>query len=251
MGFVVFFIEHSPAGNSCGPHEHNFSEIVYIEGSAGHVCFGERRKRLKDGDIMVHPAHTVHAAGNIRAARHYCLGVKGWETEGLGEGVFKSTPELRERMQSIRHELERKDVFYKALIEAKALEITLLVRRLSGGSDTRAPSVAVEHARDIIDQRFDRKLSITHLADELMATTDVLRLAFKKRYGVTPMRYLVEKRINAAKEMLAGSSKKIGSIAVECGFESEYYFSRLFRQVTGASPRDYRAKAVAVIHSQQ
>jgi AraC family L-rhamnose operon transcriptional activator RhaR len=57
------------------------------------------------------------------------------------------------------------------------------------------------------------------------------------------VQYIIMKRIQHAKALLGASQKSIKSIAFECGFESEHYFSRLFRKVAGVSPTDFRARS--------
>jgi AraC-like DNA-binding protein len=64
---------------------------------------------------------------------------------------------------------------------------------------------------------------------------------FKQLTGLNPKKYLIMYRINLAKEQLADtdSEQSLKSIASRVGYDDELYFSRLFKQVTGCSPRFY------------
>lgn len=54
------------------------------------------------------------------------------------------------------------------------------------------------------------------------------------------MEYITETRIAAAKRLLEKGDKKVYEIAQELGFESSFYFSKVFKKVTGLSPREYQ-----------
>ncbi len=70
---------------------------------------------------------------------------------------------------------------------------------------------------------------------------DYIRHEFKKHYGVSPIQYLINRRMEYAKHLLNTSGMSVKQIAYQCGFENEYYFSRIFKKLTGYSPSQYRA----------
>jgi AraC-like DNA-binding protein len=57
--------------------------------------------------------------------------------------------------------------------------------------------------------------------------------------GMTPITYLNRYRVKQAKALLDGAEKGITEIAVEVGFSSSNYFTRVFREEVGVSPRAY------------
>ncbi len=63
---------------------------------------------------------------------------------------------------------------------------------------------------------------------------------FQEQMGQAPMQYIEERRLDRARELLMISSRPISQIAEECGFNSAYYFSRMFKARTGMSPREAR-----------
>ena len=66
-----------------------------------------------------------------------------------------------------------------------------------------------------------------------------LRTLFRRARGEPPVRYLNRVRVERAKEMLASGQFPLEEIAVACGFQNEYYFSRVFKEFTGISPGRY------------
>ena len=74
--------------------------------------------------------------------------------------------------------------------------------------------------------------------------------AFKKAKGVTPMRYVMICRVNAAKKMLEDPDIQHASIAYECGFSSDSHLCTAFKSITGMTTttwRNLRAKAATVV----
>jgi len=65
---------------------------------------------------------------------------------------------------------------------------------------------------------------------------------FKKWCGRSPVEYRNSIRINAARSFLANTDLSISEIAFRCGFEDPYYFSRIFKRISGVSPREYRLR---------
>lgn len=63
---------------------------------------------------------------------------------------------------------------------------------------------------------------------------------FQKTVGVSPVRYFTEKKIHFACKLLDSGDQSIKSIAAQLGYDDAYYFSRLFKNIMGLSPSQYR-----------
>lgn len=83
--------------------------------------------------------------------------------------------------------------------------------------------------------------------DEIAAGFGIGEQAFRKKFrrltGLTPSQYRSRRLIERACLLLEQTNQTGRSIATQLGFESEFYFSRRFKQVMGVSPRDYRQRA--------
>lgn len=66
--------------------------------------------------------------------------------------------------------------------------------------------------------------------------------SFKKSYGVTPYQYLLDKKLNLAKEYLVSTTIPIKTLAYLFSFSDEHYFSYLFKKKTSLTPGEYRQK---------
>ena len=70
---------------------------------------------------------------------------------------------------------------------------------------------------------------------------------FKRETGVTPMRWLEERRMNVARQYLSGTSKNVTEIAEAVGYLDPFYFSRVFRKHFGKSPVNYRKTGIEMV----
>ena len=68
------------------------------------------------------------------------------------------------------------------------------------------------------------------------------RKLFKDEFDKSPKQYILDMRIQRAKQLLRDGVFKINAVSEECGFSSEYHFSRIFKQKTGMSPTEYNKK---------
>lgn len=83
------------------------------------------------------------------------------------------------------------------------------------------------------------KLSNARLAEKCNISEIYFRKLFTETYKITPKQFIVDIRINKAKQLLSEGFLKVGAVAEQCGFSNQYHFCRLFRERTGLTPTDY------------
>lgn len=84
------------------------------------------------------------------------------------------------------------------------------------------------------------QLSVSMLCQLFFLSESQLRRYLHKITNLSPNKYIVALRINKAKTELTNTTKSIKQISIECGFSSQYYFSRCFTKIIGMSPTEYR-----------
>jgi len=87
------------------------------------------------------------------------------------------------------------------------------------------------------------RTSIPQLAARAGMSEAAFRAAFVRTIGLGPRRYLEERRVEHAARALLETDRPIAEIARAVGYGDPYHFSRVFRRVTGVSPRRYRMQA--------
>jgi AraC-like DNA-binding protein len=98
----------------------------------------------------------------------------------------------------------------------------------------------VSQSKQLMYRRIDETIQIEAIADELGISYSKFRADFKKQTGTSPLQYFLQLKIEKAKELLLRTQNSQKEIAFSLGFESDYYFNRLFKQKTGYTPRQFR-----------
>lgn len=110
-------------------------------------------------------------------------------------------------------------------------------------SRAKLPPHKLRRAIEYIDENLRSRLSLSALADAVALSPGHFAHAFREATGVAPHRYVLERRVERAKEFLRQSDLPITEIADRVGCSSHSHFSVLFHRVTGLTPRQFRALA--------
>jgi AraC family transcriptional regulator, melibiose operon regulatory protein len=106
----------------------------------------------------------------------------------------------------------------------------------AGGEAPTSERMATFIARHYMDA-----IGLAEVAREVELHPDYAASLFRKGFGVTPTRFILQHRVSHAQRMLVTSEAKVLEVAMESGFGSLSRFNAAFRQLCGCSPREYRA----------
>lgn len=90
-----------------------------------------------------------------------------------------------------------------------------------------------------IDVHFASDISSVQLSQKMGYDTSYVRKAFKDIYGILPSMYQVELRMQRAKKLLERNIP-VKTVAQETGYEDPFYFSKVFKKMTGYTPKEYK-----------
>lgn len=99
---------------------------------------------------------------------------------------------------------------------------------------------AVVSAREWIKNHYYQPFDVAELAEAVGYQADYLSSLFKRSTGSSIVRYTNQIRIKTAKTLLSNYSVSIKEAAFYCGFSDEKYFMRVFRQMEGITPSQYK-----------
>ncbi|MFN3332349.1 MAG: helix-turn-helix domain-containing protein, partial [Caldilinea sp.] len=103
--------------------------------------------------------------------------------------------------------------------------------------------VLVRKAMAYIHRQYVNPVTREDLANYVGMNDDYLTYCFRQELGMTPIDYLNRYRVLQAQRLLLETDKSITTIALEVGFSSNSYFSRVFRRQVGQSPDEYRRRS--------
>jgi AraC-like DNA-binding protein len=98
---------------------------------------------------------------------------------------------------------------------------------------------------DVMNANFTYNLSLTEFAKLAHLSLASFKREFKKVFQTSPGKWLVQKKLDYACQLISTSTKSIQDISFESGFESKTHFSRVFRAKFGISPLQYRKEFMA------
>lgn len=223
-------------------HAHSHSgkaEIVYQTFGSYTMNADGKNYKIKQGDVIIFPPDVVHSGvsdGDYYSDMYLqCTGCEFTEVHvvhdadgailQLMEMIYRVTTEKGERYHEIAD----------SLLEAICAYITKYINKKSRYDFVDG------FKNTIYENLSNRELDITDEIKKSGYTPDHFRRCFKKETGMTPLEYVTALRVNRAKKLLLATPyQPIETIATGCGFSDEFYFSRVFKKLTGISPREYR-----------
>jgi AraC-like DNA-binding protein len=230
--------------------------LVCLEGRGEYLVEGERFW-LGPGDAMLIPRHRRFLGWNTGTtpytgvAQHFTLDIFGG-TDLLSQLVLKPKVRLsrwdvigplvaqfRQSAPPSSVTLAQHHIFMVLLL-AFIDDAFVDWRDQRGFRATRANTIDLSimvAASRIAARPFDEGIAQRVVADAPFNPDYFLR-AFQKRVGRTPKKFQEFKRMERAMHLLETGSS-VGATAAELGYLDPYYFSRMFKRITGMSPRDY------------
>ena len=97
---------------------------------------------------------------------------------------------------------------------------------------------------DYVQQHLSEPISVDDLADRACLTKSYLIRRFREAMGVTPIQYVLTKKVQRAQTLLLESGMNVSQIAAEVGFSDPAYFIRLFKRHIGFTPQEYRQSLI-------
>ncbi len=239
-------------------HTHACTEIFYVVGGAGQFMIEELTYPVATGDMIVVNPNVKHTELGLNAApfEYIVLGIDGLDfTAGAEDeedrfcvlSFHNRREDILHYLRSMLWELEQKSAGYVAICQ-NILEILLinLMRRTDFALTPTQPGAkspkSCAAARRYIDRHFKENVSLEQLAKLSHFNKYYLVHAFSRQYGVSPINYLILKRIEESKRLLIDTDHSLSQITNILGFSSLSYFSQSFRKLEGVSPMEYRKR---------
>ncbi|WP_258104546.1 AraC family transcriptional regulator [Marinoscillum sp. MHG1-6] len=249
-----------------------FSKNDYVV----HVLSGKKTYRTIDGEWTLTPGQTLYLKKGAEVIHQY------FDDEYCMLGFFLSDDLIRETYNEVRGQTSLKQENSQS--DFRGLEINssnylegyfhsmlsyfrgenrppdhilvlklkeLLINLMNGNpsltsyfnrlADTDRPSL--EH---VMEKNFCFNLRIEDYAELSHRSLSSFKREFNQIYQQSPGKWLLQRRISHAANLIANSEGSVSQIAYQSGFEDLSHFSRAFKQVTGRNPTDYKKKLLTV-----
>ncbi len=235
---------------------------LHLHDYTGNLRLGRRLVRLQPGDFTLTPALLPSTYDLEAAGYHLCLHCEALPASQVALRLplhWRPGPHgrwLSERMQEIIHLLrlgEGEGVETGLAQEAAgtALQSLLLWIAVTVGARRRTLAAvatrvdgALEAVRRWLDEHYREPLDVPALARQVGVSQNHLSRRFRARHGMTLQRYVLGRRVEFARHLLAATQMPLKAVASEAGLGNPQYFHRQFVLATGHSPSEARELAV-------
>ena len=243
------------SGNwQCVPHTHEYTEIFYIIGGTGLFLIEDQEQQVNINDIVIINPAISHAEVSInsQSLEYIVLGISGIKlvankhsSEHFCILDHYESAEISGCLWNILREMEQKHTGFQDVCRAcMEMLVIRLMRSTSLTVSTEDQIAGGNHqcaaVKRYIDLHFKEALTLEQLAEESHMSKYYLSHAFKREYGVSPINYMISRRIEESKYLLAETDLSMSQIAQLLGFSSLSYFSQVFRRTQAVTPMEYR-----------
>lgn len=155
-----------------------------------------------------------------------------WAIEGIFEEVLKANEKKREHQEAVIKGYI--NLMFGRILESVSLEM------IKG--EHRKHSVHLQSISRLLQENYENKISLDDIAHEVGLNKYYISHLFKEVMHCSIPDYLNILRINRAIHLITTTRNKILDISLDCGFDSQRHFNRVFKEITGATPAQYRKK---------
>lgn len=256
-------------------HHHFYVEICFCLAGHAEIWTESCVRELAEGDILVIAPAVEHCTAFLHAVtipREKAFSRLVWMAPfpygclfnlcETASGMHRSTARqllieshANTSLQEMMLELKTRATHSRSMAKWKLLEALTWLCRVEdlqwtdrpcepdeATADTPVEENSVSgRAKRFIEQHFDADLNLETLARVVCTNKSHLCRVFKMDTSVTVVEYLTRIRVEASRKLLL-TSVPVSAVSKLVGFDDPYYFSRVFRKMTGLSPSDYRGR---------
>lgn len=260
-----------------------YSRIYLITDGRGTICHHGRTYTLQSGYLYLIPAFTTVDMDCPDTFEHYYIHLTTFlpdgvnlfslvdceyqipaHASGIGRWIFDRLLELNPGLELIERDankpiyesvLRRSEELNQTKTAAQLMETNALIRQIlaaflrtanPAGTDTALRGYSrFQRVLRFIHQNLHREIALVELADLADLSPAYFSHLFSRMMGAAPIEFINRRKMEQAQRLLLGTSKSLKEIAAEVGFGDVFYFSRLFRKITGTAPGQYRRQHVS------
>jgi AraC-like DNA-binding protein len=240
------------------PHWHDCFEMLYVTQGGMYVSIDDTIREAAEGNLIMVNSGAIHGffdetPGVAILGMQFDMAFFCEDLVNVRDIVFhnpvidnKTMPDalyahLRMLFREIFREYNRRELGYQLAVKSKLYELMLLILRENPRSSLDIPSSRAKQIRAFMYKNFDNpELTLEDAALTFNLSKFYFIRFFRKHTGYSFHSYLVKTRVDFACRYLIESEMTITDVAFRSGFNSLQTFNRVFKSMTGFTPRDYR-----------
>ena len=239
-----FYSAQKLFGGERGLHFHDSYELIYSELGNVKVTVNKTQEILSAGELILIPPYMAHGyivdgeavAWLIRFSSDF---IESFAKDHKNSYFSKCSlePQIEKILAKYLFSLEQAEHYMVTSC------LYMVCNECAKNADERLQDAGVEFRGRVIEhvtQNIGRDISMRELADELGYEYHYLSFLFNECFGMNFKSFVNALRYEAACRLLSDRNKDVNQISDECGFGSVRSFNRIFKQMSGLTPREYR-----------
>ncbi len=237
-------------------HEHDhLCELLLVSQGAGIYMIDGRRYTAQKGNLIIYNSRTVHDefGGSGSNLVTYCIAIGGLRIGGLPadhllpDGYCPVQPlrqhfaEVQSLFDAIEKEAKSHAEIANYLTMALITKLAAFLREEGLQEEQQTPTLAAK-ARAFIDKNYKEAIRLGDIATATHTNAYYLSHLFKAEIGLSPMKYVILRRIGEAQNLLINTDMTITQIAAQVGYNNSNYFQNVFKGALDMTPGEYRRK---------
>lgn len=247
-------------------HFHPFTEIFFITSGTGCFQLDDKTVNVLEGDLVIINSNCLHTEKSSffnEPLEYIVLGIDNLliissiTTTLVNNNNTKDSyiimhydnkqlilQYLDPLIKEAEHKLLNYEIACKSLI---SLLIIFISRRYSKHFTLKEESqgklnIECMKIKNYIDSHYSENITLDFLAELTYINKFHLVHSFTKQVGLSPINYVINKRIDESKNLLRTTNYSVRDIASIVGFSNSSYFSQMFKKIIGESPKSFRLK---------
>lgn len=226
-------------------HSHDYWEIIYTTAGTGNIKTDEGLDiDYNAGDLVIIPPHIGHTNRSNSGFHNLHLTLDNWSPTFSGTKLItdNSSKDLFSAIDQAHRYYHtsftgRANILF-ALTELIVSYVEMLVAKPAASTITEITE------NEIINRFTEPDFQVEEAFLKIPYAKEYIRKQYIKDRGISPLQFLINKRISYAVKLLSerrreGLDIRIKEIAEKCGFSDQLYFSRMFKKIMKVSPKDF------------
>ena len=235
-------------------HSHSFAEVFFVTSGEGYFCTEENEVPIKENTLLMINPNIRHTEKSCESCdlSYIIMGIDNlyfsfpgfkdhsFHAFNLGNKAQDVIPILNLTLEEVMIHQQTSFSICHHYLSVFFLKIQNLLKDQFSLWTIRNYPCECELIKDYMSRHYSKNITLDSLSELSGLNKYYLTRIFSKSYGISPINYLLERRILQAEELLKTTDMTISQISDSVGFSTANYFSQSFKRCTGMTPISYR-----------
>lgn len=240
---------------------HPFTYFYFVVDGEARLAIESESINIKKDDLIIinsNIGHTLYVDANLNTFEFIGFGIESISVSKLNSNKMENTQtnffktnlgvnnNSKDIFYQIYHEVNSNKIFGKSM--ANSLAAIFIIKMLRKYEDKitvhheRKINRQIDYLKQYIDNNYSENITLEELSALAYMNKFHLISEFKQSYRITPIEYLILKRIEISKNLLISTNHSMEEISAMVGFNSQSYFNQVFKKKCGLTPSQFRKK---------